>query len=67
MIRSVGANNPLATSLNQNLKQVKQQDKKIAAQQEDRVAKISAAIQNGDYKLELQKTSEKMALNLLNL
>lgn len=33
----------------------------------DRVTQIQDEIQNGQYKIDLKKTSEKMALNLLNL
>lgn len=33
----------------------------------DRVSQIKEQIQNGTYELDMKKTSEKMALNLLNL
>lgn len=33
----------------------------------DRVSQIKQQIQNGTYELDMKKTSEKMALNLLNL
>ena len=33
----------------------------------DRVAQIKEQVQNGTYQLEMKKTSEKMALHLLNL
>lgn len=33
----------------------------------DRVAQIKEQVQNGTYQLDMKKTSEKMALNLLNL
>lgn len=33
----------------------------------DRVAQIKEQIQNGTYQLDMKKTSEKMALHLLNL
>lgn len=33
----------------------------------DRVSQVKEQIQNGTYELDMKKTSEKMALNLLNL
>ena len=33
----------------------------------DRVAQIKEQVQNGTYQLDMKKTSEKMALHLLNL
>lgn len=33
----------------------------------DRISQIKEQIQNGTYELDMKKTSEKMALNLLNL
>lgn len=33
----------------------------------DKVSKIKQSVENGTYKSDVQKTSEKMALNLLNL
>ena len=33
----------------------------------DRLASLQNQIQKGEYKIDLKKTSEKMALNLLNL
>lgn len=37
------------------------------SQRVDRVAQIKEQIQNGTYQLDMKKTSEKMALHLLNL
>lgn len=44
--------------------QIKKEEK---IQQADRVSQIREEIQNGTYKLDMKKTSEKMAQNLLNL
>lgn len=35
--------------------------------EQNRVAQIKEAIENKDYKIDLRKTSEKMALDLLNV
>lgn len=50
---------------------VNNRDNQIKKTQEtkalDRVSQIKEQIQNGTYELDMKKTSEKMALNLLNL
>lgn len=46
----------------------KAKEKKLKEEQNiDRVVQIKEQIQSGMYKVDLKKTSEKMALNLLNL
>lgn len=40
-----------------------QEEEKI----QDKVSQIQEQIERGEYKIDLRKTSEKMALNLLNL
>lgn len=34
---------------------------------DDKVSQIKESVKNGTYQVDVQKTSEKMALNLLNL
>ncbi len=68
MISPVGNKASLINALNKNNQQVKNQEtKEVEKKQEDKVAQIAQAIKNGSYKVDIQSTSEKMALNLLNL
>lgn len=71
-------NNPLRTmqtgtlySNIQKKEKMETHEKRTEAQKEnkisDRVEEIQKAIQKGEYQIDLKKTSEKMALNLLNL
>lgn len=47
---------------------VQAETKKVEETQSvDRVSQIKEQIQNGTYQLDMKKTSEKMALHLLNL
>lgn len=41
--------------------------KKQEEKAQNKVTEIQSQIQNGEYKIDLKKTSEKMALNLLNI
>ncbi|OBV29784.1 hypothetical protein BKN38_01535 [Helicobacter sp. CLO-3] len=59
-----------------NAQAYKDEESKIAAQksrdikevtEQNKVAQIKESIANNEYKIDLQKTSEKMALDLLNL
>lgn len=40
---------------------------KEAKEVDDKVSQIKESIKNGTYQVDIHKTSEKMALNLLNL
>lgn len=40
---------------------------KDAKEVDDKVSQIKESIKNGTYQVDMNKTSEKMALNLLNL
>lgn len=59
-----------------NAQAYKDEESKITAQksrdikevtEQNKVAQIKESIANNEYKIDLQKTSEKMALDLLNL
>lgn len=66
MISSVGAKTSLVAAVSESQKQIKSEQVRSVEKDNDRVTQIAAAIKNGTYKLNLQSTSEKMALNLLN-
>lgn len=72
----------ITTNLTQNMqanlayaKKVQKQKQDVASpiktqkseEELDKVSKIKKEIKQGTYKVDLKKTSEKMALNLLNL
>lgn len=64
--RSVGAGSTFKKTeslTNSREFQKKYEEEKI----QSKVSQIQDQIQNGEYKIDLKKTSEKMALNLLNL
>ncbi|MCE3036504.1 flagellar biosynthesis anti-sigma factor FlgM [Helicobacter sp. faydin-H20] len=68
MISSVGYKPVIASGIDTN--QVKKQNEIQAKTQEveqDKIQEIRKAIKKGEYKVDLQATSEKMALNLLGL
>lgn len=67
MIKPIGSKVGFVSSLNEQNKQVKNPEVKPTPKKEDKVSEIATRIQNGTYKIDLQSTSEKMALNLLNL
>ncbi len=66
MISSIGVKTSLVAAVSESKKQVKSQQVEAIKKDDDKVAQIAMAIKNGTYKLNLQSTSEKMALNLLN-
>lgn len=53
--------------LQQKEKMQGKNSKKIENKSPDRLSQLQEQIQKGEYKIDLKKTSEKMALNLLNL
>lgn len=63
--RSIG----MGATFQKTEKAVKSQEvqKKQEEKVQSKVSQIQDQIQNGEYKIDLKKTSEKMALNLLNL
>lgn len=63
--RSIG----VGATFQKTEKAVKSQEvqKKQEEKVQSKVSQIQDQIQNGEYKIDLKKTSEKMALNLLNL
>lgn len=75
MISSISSH--VATiSQNSQARRDEERESKILAQkskdmegvrEQNRVAQIKEAIENQDYKIDLRKTSEKMALDLLNV
>ncbi|WP_104697191.1 MULTISPECIES: flagellar biosynthesis anti-sigma factor FlgM [unclassified Helicobacter] len=67
MISPVGNKAGLVGALEKQDKRIKNQEVNATQKREDKVAVIKQAIKNGTYKIDLQITSEKMALNLLNL
>lgn len=67
MISPVGNKTGFVSALKEQDKQIKNKEVAAVQEKEDKVAAIKQAIKNGTYKIDLQTTSEKMALNLLNL
>lgn len=63
LVGSVYAQNIEKNIINKESQVKKNQEVKAL----DRVSQIKEQIQNGTYELDMKKTSEKMALNLLNL
>lgn len=53
--------------LAQKSKDMKDMEDMEEVREQNRVAQIKEAIENKDYKIDLRKTSEKMALDLLNV
>lgn len=66
MISSIGAKAGFVAAVNEKQKQVKSEQIESTQKYNDKVENIAAAIKNGTYKINLQSTSEKVALNLLN-
>lgn len=73
MVSSISSN---VATINQNSPARRDEESRILAQkskdiqevtEQNKVAQIKEAIENKDYKIDLRKTSEKMALDLLNL
>lgn len=73
MISSISSH---VATINQNSQARRDEESRILAQkskdmeevrEQNRVAQIKEAIENKDYKIDLRKTSEKMALDLLNV
>jgi anti-sigma28 factor (negative regulator of flagellin synthesis) len=60
MINRIGLNTQIATPTQQKKAQNVQKDEKIG-----RVEEIKKQIQNGEYKIDIQKTAEAMAKSLL--
>ncbi|PAF53534.1 hypothetical protein BKH42_05670 [Helicobacter sp. 13S00482-2] len=63
---------PIATSnshlvANENKKYSEGIKPKDTPEVEDKATQIKESMKNGTYRVDIQKTSEKMALNLLNL
>lgn len=67
MVGSVGAKVGFANTLKEQDKQIRNQKVENTDIKEDKVSTISQSIKNGTYKINLNATAEKMALNLLNL
>lgn len=67
MIHSVGSRPILASVENNQIKKANQQHAKAQEIEQDKIQNMREAIKKGTYKIDLQSTSEKMALNLLNL
>ncbi|RDU74675.1 flagellar biosynthesis protein FlgM [Helicobacter anseris] len=67
MIGSVGAKVGFTNTLKEQDKQIKNQKVENTQIKEDKVSAISQSLKNGTYKINLNATAEKMALNLLNL
>lgn len=64
--------NPITTSNNHLVgNEAKKYSENIKSKEtkevDDRVSQIKESIKNGTYRVDIEKTSEKMALNLLNL
>ncbi|WP_299325452.1 flagellar biosynthesis anti-sigma factor FlgM [uncultured Helicobacter sp.] len=73
MISSISSH---VATISQNSQARRDEESRILAQkskdmeevrEQNRVAQIKEAIENKDYKIDLRKTSEKMALDLLNV
>ena len=73
MISSISSH---VATISQNSQARRDEESRILAQkskdmeevrEQNRVAQIKEAIENKDYKIDLHKTSEKMALDLLNV
>ncbi|MDO7252919.1 flagellar biosynthesis anti-sigma factor FlgM [Helicobacter cappadocius] len=52
---------------NENKKYSENIKPKNTQEVEDKAIQIKESVKNGTYRVDIQKTSEKMALNLLNL
>ncbi|MCE3039821.1 flagellar biosynthesis anti-sigma factor FlgM [Helicobacter anatolicus] len=68
MINSVGYKPIIASGVDTN--QIKKQNEiqtKLQDVEQNKIQEMRKAIKKGEYKVDLQATSEKMALNLLGL
>lgn len=66
MLNIIGKN-PMVANVDSKIHKVGDQKVQAEKIQSDKVEKISQAVKSGSYKVDLQATSEKMALNLLGL
>jgi len=60
MIKGISSNSTLLTSISSDKK-----DLKSEKMEKSRVESIKEAVQNGTYKIDIEKTSSKMAKQLL--
>lgn len=69
MISSISTANStlIATESSENKRSLEKTKSEEVQEVASKFAQIKESIKNNDYKIDLQKTSEKMALNLLNL
>lgn len=70
MINGVNTGIQAANVLNREMFNKQNESNEIKAKEEAQLSKaeqIKEQIKNGEYKIDLQQTSEKMASNLLNL
>ena len=63
MIKGISSNSTLLTSISSDKKDLKSE--KSGKMEKSRVESIKEAVQNGTYKIDIEKTSSKMAKQLL--